>query len=308
MMVLCLTLIPVDSWKCGVEWLHTPKTASTFCLSIQHGCDENRFLGAANDPVATVKVQHSSTFLVPNGTNTGCNHGHYPFTSATFPNIGSAVTLFRHPQSRFISSFEDCLHAEGMSPELKQSLEDKFLKPNNASMPKESCMTFQGETCVHDFLIWNSHPANHGCFTKMMNGYRCHEHIELTDDHLKLALERLEKFLFVGLVEEYSDSIKVFLKVMNQRAIEHNKEVVLAKESNLLGEDEKYWNKQQANLVTQPPHPMELGNYRPHPHDCDVAIEAAIKNGTIVYEDKYDLILYEAAVKKFHLLKERFGT
>ena len=292
--LLTIMFTIADASVCNIHWLHVPKTSSTFCLSMQHACDEDRFFVVANQTVKEIRLQHSCALIHPNGFVYGA-HGHSPISWENYPILENVVTILRKPLERLVSAFDDSLHSEGMSLALRSDLQGRFKQPYRN-------LTNVDEICSHNFGVWNSHSANHGCITKMLNGFHCHEHIDLTQNHLDTALGLIQKFLFVGIVEEYEASVNTFLKVVQNRTLTHNAAIKADMEAHLDSTKPELYRE-----VHLPPHSVELGSYRRHAERCGKHIYKALNTSTLNYEDKYDTIVYEAAVKRFHHLKSIFG-
>jgi hypothetical protein len=95
-----------------VSWLHAPKTASSFCMTIQHVFDKDEFetREALNDSATT----HQGCISL--GNYYVMRQWHQPWTDAK-DNL-YYVGNFRDPRSRIISAFFDSMHHEGV-PEKK---------------------------------------------------------------------------------------------------------------------------------------------------------------------------------------------
>ena len=145
---------------------------------------------------------------------------------------GHVVTILREPRSRLISSYGDAEHHEGMSVAYWKQLQRKQRYETD-----EECHHLN-KTCAAlvNARVYLNEPANHGCAVKTLNGIPCHkENVSLTEAHLKLAKTRLKNFYFVGLQEEWDQSIFIFhyLRGTNVSAYElektrknHNKDLL----------------------------------------------------------------------------------
>jgi len=257
---------------CPLRWLHPPRTGSTFCLSVQHACNETLFLEQANQHTNVILSNSRCSTLVPNGTGFGDLMG-LPLFPEMFPDVSNVITILRKPQSRIISAFIDNIHTEGMS---KKSIQDMNITTN-----------YSTSSCLYNYKIYSSYPANYGCYTKMINGFGCHKYINITTTMIENAINKLHEFLFVGIMEEYELSVRLFLKVVNN-----------------------YNTKNHFNLnVNHSPHPVELMSYNSgltkNTTECYNMISHAYKTKELKhYHDPYDSIIYKEALKIFHQSKK----
>jgi hypothetical protein len=79
---------------CDLSWFHAPKTASTFCLSLQHACAEKQFADQVAGMQETL-LRGGCVVIKPNGTMIGSS-GHAPITNT----MGNYVGIFRDPVKR----------------------------------------------------------------------------------------------------------------------------------------------------------------------------------------------------------------
>lgn len=99
------------------------------------------------------------------------------------------VAMFRDPRRRLWSAFNYFKHTNGMPHDLRE----KML--NNSNTVKE----------------FAAFPGIAGCQTKMVLGQRCSRNVPLTAAKLQVAKRRLrERFAFIGLTEEWNDSVCLF--------------------------------------------------------------------------------------------------
>eukprot|EP00049_Salpingoeca_infusionum_P012639 m.232633 g.232633 ORF g.232633 m.232633 type:complete len:192 (-) comp15235_c1_seq2:276-851(-) len=80
-------------------------------------------------------------------------------------------------------------HANGLTPQLRAKLQ----KPT--------------EMTLKEFAAF---PGIAGCQVKMLNGYRCAELVQVTAEMTNNAIKRLHEVAFVGLTDEWSNSICLF--------------------------------------------------------------------------------------------------
>ena len=125
------------------------------------------------------------------------------------------ISIFRRPKDRLVSSFLDHWHHEGMPRDtwlvLKNSLNKllfgnytRALESGNRKTQAEIRVAMAKEYMLHDYML--------GCYTKMLNGYDCvsgflRRNDPFNNEALNIALERIQKFYFVGIFEEYNKSI-----------------------------------------------------------------------------------------------------
>ena len=183
--------------ECIHQWLHPPKTGSTFCLSIQHACNETDFTDKVHQHTE-LRTYKGCARLFPNELST--YHGtrwHLPLFKRDFSNLQSFVTVLRNPRSRTISSFCDHMHMDGMKKTEGLRVKAKIQEISDS----------QSATMCKDA----SHPNTRGCYTKMLTGHGCFENVTLTSVLLKQAIKNLSLFSFVGILEDYEKSVDLFL-------------------------------------------------------------------------------------------------
>jgi hypothetical protein len=175
------------------------------------------------------------------------------------------VAMIRNPKLRLISAFLDSMHREGLPKEENEKLLDAISKhPVNRTNTGENNLFLTAA----DYM---NHKNMIGCYTKMLNGYDCYSSFLTRDSPfnktaLSVAINRLRNFYFVGIFEEYEESIRLF----------HT----MAKVQNV------HWS--------------ELRKQRSS-HASD-NIKQRLINITI-FEDPYDDILYEVAKEMFNASK-----
>lgn len=255
---------------CDIRWLHVPKTASTFCLSIQKACDENRFIEASRDiPLtgkdydtktlrlrsAPVRLRKACLYIVAVPYPAGPVNIHKPLNWTEFPSATDVISLFRNPKSRLVSAYLDHYHLEGMSADRRDELK--------GLMPVEYGHHKSVESAVANFKAYGSFaPDNFGCQTKMILGYPCHARVDITRDMLVKAIRIMQTFRFIGVTEYYESSVLLFNRMMG---------------------------------MTTPVHPLELQHYRVSTVRPDVV--RAVQN--LTYHDPFDTVIYQAAQMLF---------
>lgn len=220
-------------------WIHIPKTASSFCLTLQHTCCEVEFAKATQSVTESELVLYHSLqaqnlkntlnfsfdvaygcayFKHFQGGFTGCSnqpkskggtHSPLPLT-IDFENI-SVIALFREPKSRILSSFLDARHHEGMSEVDFKALQNKI------DEILEEGENGELEKLLKQLLVYASHPHMMGCQVKMVMGYECSAPLKLSypqnQSFVDQAVDRMNRFFFVGLTDYYNVSVDLFHKV-----------------------------------------------------------------------------------------------
>jgi len=99
------------------------------------------------------------------------------------------VGMFRDPRRRLWSAYNYFKHTNGMSKEARANMLE------NTPSVKE----------------YAAYPGIGGCQVKMLLGRRCNENVRLTEAKLEKAKLNLRtRFQFVGLTEEWNDSVCLF--------------------------------------------------------------------------------------------------
>jgi hypothetical protein len=183
-----------------------------------------------------------------------------------------------------------------MSQEEKSEIKSHFISPPRQGPNHTKNYIEMTHTCVHNFNVWATHPHNHGCYVKMLTGNECHGMVELTDDMLADALATLKKFRFVGLIEEYTMSVEVFLKFVhfNWDTIHTPKKKISPGEYN-------------ETAPVLPPFPLEVEKHREAHNPCASHLQEAHKMGLLKYDDPYDAAVYELAAELYEGFKKEYG-
>jgi hypothetical protein len=197
---------------CSLKWVHAPKTASTFCLTLQHLCLQEQFNNI------TALYDKNGTKSVVIGTRVGCVYvtvKNYPVKTCWFQahapihkkttNFSDYVGIFREPNSRLISAFFDSKHHEGMS-------QSAF----NAGM-NHTKHTNMSETFRHYIRM----RGMHGCQVKMLAGYQCSADINITQQIMNRALLVVRSMKFVCLTSRYADCVVAFHYIMGNHTYPH---------------------------------------------------------------------------------------
>ena len=277
--------------------MHPPKTASTFCLTIQHACDEISFIQqvAVADGYRTA---YGCAILSPKGTQFG-NQYHNPLSKEALQgdHIEEHVTILRDPESRMISSYCDGIHEEGLPKEEVAALKSHLIYSVNNE-----------EGCIKNFLIYSNFHANHGCYTKMLNGFPCSADVNVTKKMTETALDNLRKFRFVGIFEEYAESVDLFLKIispfMEQSTILANQPDDADGDNDNNENDDGNSGDIPAGL--SPPLPIELEQVRMTTHPCLTHLRTAAAKSLFKFKDQYDSVIYKEAKAIYSRLRESY--
>ena len=201
---------PKDAKHCYIQWLHPPKTSSTFCLTLQHACNETQFFLDVSLFSGRFRTAFGCWVMEPHGTMLGSRYHHPLSIPKDLDELHRFVTMLRHPDDRLISAFLDGMHMEGVPVEERQAVQEKMV--NGARGNRQN----SEDACVQNFNIYANYPANHACYTKMLNGFKCHANIEVTQEMVTTAKKHLDRFLFVGIFEHYMNSTALFLEAVSQ--------------------------------------------------------------------------------------------
>lgn len=82
-----------------------------------------------------------------------------------------------------------------------------LIKPGTQHLSPEQNLTQIFPTDVFTFAM---SPGIPNCATKMLNGFQCGETVDLTDYHIDVAKQVLSKILFVGITENFKESVCLF--------------------------------------------------------------------------------------------------
>lgn len=302
---------------CYLKWLHPPKTTSTFCLSVQHACNETRFMEHARVSTHTL-LQFGCATMKPEGSLDGNRH-HNPINTEDIEKdrIKNFVTVLRNPTSRIVSSFCDNMHIEGLDASVKEELRlkmdfDYHFGPHN-KIRNDGWVGRWGNNeskCVRNFLIYAKFPPCHGCYTKMLNGFDCSANVTVTQSMVDRAVALLRQFLFVGIMEEYELSVKVFLnKALHSDAVDPATRLDSSRSDaipeSLSQLEKKVYARSSAKVK---PHPIELSHFRAGSHLCAPALKRLAQENKLDYNDPYDNVLYEEALKLFSIEKKLYES
>lgn len=187
-----------------IMWVHTPKTGSSFCLTVAHEQCRSRWPSAAlvSDVYMLRGCARIKYFQCEVHTM-----GHEPLRDVGLLNKFLFVAVVRQPLARVMSSFLDGNHHEGMSPGAWAAL-DGEMKVN-----ADSKCARRDSACrdVALFEIYARNPDMAACQTKMIGGHACSSPVEGSiNGLLEESTRRLRLFFFVGLFEDWDNMIVSF--------------------------------------------------------------------------------------------------
>lgn len=187
-------------------WAHTPKTGSTFFLSLMSDCCPSYFERRAYDRSA---IYYSRTKARVRGVPEACGSpsvGHGPMKKVQ---AEDGVILLREPKMRLASSFRHFMHSEGMSSNHHYRLTTRI-----ANRTVEECGRGRADEICKAYAAareYFAEDAVKGCVVKTLNGIWCSkEGIEVNEEMLESAKKKLARFYFVGVHEDWTASVFAF--------------------------------------------------------------------------------------------------
>ena len=241
--------------KCSVRILQAIGTTGAFCVTLEHYCNEKAFLKYAST-YESIGNQNGCMRLIPSKQNIA-----FPRKQRTIyrplselATIDHLVTVLRHPTDRKIVSF--CNH-HNLVGYLKDYEDIKF----DCTSKKE---------CIQNYISYANSPRTIGCYIKVLNSLSCTYNIEITAIMVENALYMIKEFLFVGILEEYEASVKLFHRLHN-------------------------------DTLFAPPHPIEFSIINDeNQHTNNSNCYQYLHHADIIVNDNYDVMLYQNALHSFH--------
>ena len=195
---------PYRTW-----WVHTPKTGSSFCLTLQHEWCRKTWPPANGSELYDLRgCSHAKGFTC--GVE-GVGHGPVPSSWDT----SRAVIVLRDPFERILSSFSNSMHHHGMS----LNYWDKHFRPWIADEGHRACARVDArdrdgkERCqrLAEFEAYANATALKACVTKTLTGRWCaDEFANATAADADRAVARLATFEFVGIFEDWNVMVESF--------------------------------------------------------------------------------------------------
>lgn len=205
-----------------IDWLHVPKTGTSFLYSILHYTCDRSIVRKSRDQ-EKVALERIANMVIKGGERSPCQRGlrfyHSPLKQD--PNIGHSgykteqvVSMFRHPLRRLASGFVNKYHDCNKAVIHKNQNAAYYCNILSEENPKEKELEQ-----VHD-IIKNYAKCVEGCQTRMVSGiggcghynekstnsYRTPNTLFTVNQVLKMAKEKLDKFAFVGIQENWVES------------------------------------------------------------------------------------------------------
>mmetsp|Transcript_10938 Transcript_10938/g.30299 ORF Transcript_10938/g.30299 Transcript_10938/m.30299 type:complete len:405 (-) Transcript_10938:169-1383(-) len=198
-----------DHHLTNVQWLHVPKCGTSFIATLwNYACGQgNATLDLFVDPYfsrecracydVAVKNRYSrELYCTPGVLHAHFQTAHQPTTRNLMQRGDHVVGLLRRPNQRVISAFHDAMHASGFGIDTQLELR---------------------RTCMGSVFCFASFPGISGCAARMLTGKTCAEDLGDGRDGfdgglavLPAALEALELMSFVGITEEWDESVCLF--------------------------------------------------------------------------------------------------
>ena len=193
---------PYRTW-----WVHTPKTGSSFCLTLQHEwCRKTWPPANGSELYLSRGCSRAKGFTC--GVE-GVGHGPVPSSWDT----SRAVIVLRDPFKRILSSFSDSMHHHGMS----LNYWAKHFRPWIADEGHRACAGVKGrdgkERCqrLAEFEAYANATELKACVTKTLTGRWCaDEFANATAADADRAVARLATFEFVGIFEDWNVMVESF--------------------------------------------------------------------------------------------------
>mmetsp|Transcript_107100 Transcript_107100/g.190298 ORF Transcript_107100/g.190298 Transcript_107100/m.190298 type:complete len:358 (-) Transcript_107100:54-1127(-) len=199
-----------------IRWLHVPKTGTTFGNTVWHyGCpslpDDVSLSNYSSNYERKMNKDYpisDCSLLLDHSPGTHKPIGDEEWKDDTF------VTLLRKPASRICSAYnygKQCI--VDCNPENDKSCFQVRMLDNAWYW-----LLRRGETCTFmhasaDLLEYGSQIDTTSCTAKMVLGQSCNAPETLSDEQIQLALNRIQKFAFVGLQEEWKLSVCLFHRI-----------------------------------------------------------------------------------------------
>jgi len=199
----------------GFEWLHIPKTGSSFAatlwsfactrrghidLSISNDVGGSQSLPWSKNRIFHDMYEQALTARYP--SEIYCHRdvigsesiGHRPVTRDNVLDFNVAG-FFRQPEERLSSAFDHGLHSTGFRNKTDLYQRCRYPEPGN-------------------FTCYATYPGIAGCQTRMLTGAECASHQFETPGTQRIhsGIENMRDMAFVGLTEEWGESICQFHK------------------------------------------------------------------------------------------------
>mmetsp|Transcript_25902 Transcript_25902/g.38274 ORF Transcript_25902/g.38274 Transcript_25902/m.38274 type:complete len:623 (+) Transcript_25902:136-2004(+) len=182
------------------NWMHIPKTGTSFVipfwdlalqgLNVDYNFDNyyGVYYGISYD--LALQERYPLELYATNASLLASHHTrHLPIDESLGHDY---VTLFRDPSKRVLSAFNYNMLSDGLTYEEYVQL----IKQCNATNP----------------MCYSNFPGISHCMTKMLVGHKCSENVEVDTAKLEKAKQNLENLSFIGIVEEWNETVCQFYK------------------------------------------------------------------------------------------------
>jgi hypothetical protein len=220
------------------HWMHTAKTSSMFCLAIQHACCPVAYekltagitLAMLNESVShrgrkseAPQFGYNSSycfrFYRSGHPELNCQFAgrpeHNPLHHSLNLDHHFGMAIVREPKSRVVSAFLDAVHLEGFANRTHyHKLREKIQQISaNKTIPRLERLLIEAQ-------MYADYPGLYGHQVKMLTGEEFWDLSKRDDPRLDKvlarAINRLSKFFFVGIFDEYARSLRLFHALANK--------------------------------------------------------------------------------------------
>lgn len=288
-------------------WVHTPKTGTSLCITLQHDQCWDRW--PTNINVDDLKT-HKGCVQIPGLECDIDTVGHYALPKRRAADDHRVVIILRQPKTRIISSFFDGQHSHGMENrdlERMKRLEAQAVnsecvsecpKPyNNTHKNRRGFLGYYKECecietydltrkekdekikkcesviakCANSKMLRVYADMTKGCVVKTLNGKDCYDISgkSPTLEMIQQAVARLDRFYFVGIFEAWDEMIDIL--------------------------NSKRRNSIKANSYDIDHAQLRIGKYRTQPPG-----KAFDPNAMLDFYDEADQQVYDAGVKIYN--------
>jgi len=302
------------SIDCSVtNWMHTAKTSSTFCMTLQHVCCPTEFQNLTSGvttkmleiDMATPRSRANSPFSFeshycfkfhrkgydPIVCNFAGRPEHLPLSAGLDLHQKMGIMIVREPKSRLISAFLDGVHIENFpnrtdGHEMRKLFHEMDL---NKSMNHNERLLLQAQQ-------YADHYSQVGHQVKMLvNGLTLNLSVKnetVMHALVDRAVARMREFYFVGIFEQYSRSLRLFHELANKGTFLLRLHITSCVATTTT---RKHFSQRQfSNITGTKPTDVEL-----FPRRSTSADDKAFLMEHLRFEDPYDTQLYAAAQRIF---------
>lgn len=182
---------PIPKPPAALFFMHVPKAGSSFQISLDIHSGNHTGGNHSNSPPKKALLDHAFAHHVPLPVD------------ATLAELASAGALLRHPDDRLLSMY-DWLRAR---PATAAAAAADFGGPNLEAYKRVANLVLRGGSGASVL------GACSACQVHMLCGWRCcsqHEYGDGLPAAVRRAKERIDALFFVGLTEQWRDSVCLF--------------------------------------------------------------------------------------------------